>query len=162
MELLDVKSLITDAKSKNATDIHICCGYPVLYRIGKQLIPANGQPVTPEISRSLSVDLLKDEDTIRQFDKQLDYDKVIEDENGRFRVTLSYNGGHVGIVIRILPLVPKSIDELHLNPKLKDMSQLSKGLLLITGSPSQGKTTTVSAIINEINCTRNKHIVWCF
>ena len=76
---------------------------------------------------------------------------MISDEEGRYRVNITYNDRAVGVVIRILPEEPKSLDELGLPPVVKDLAGQTKGLVLITGSTSQGKTTTMSGMIDEIN-----------
>ena len=67
--------------------------------------------------------------------------------------------GAVGATIRILPTRPKTIDELLLPDIIKKLAGVRKGLVLITGSTSQGKTTTMTAMIDQINATSKKHII---
>ena len=153
-----IKKFLEEARLKNATDIHICSGVPVLYRIGKNLVHANEDTLTPKLSKELSFELLTDEQRV-SFEKQLDYDLMLADEKGRYRVNISYNDGNVGAVIRILPERPKTIAELSLPSIVGDFTRKTKGLILITGSTSQGKTTTMSAMIDEINRNYKKHIV---
>jgi twitching motility protein PilT len=153
-----VRNLLEKAKASKATDIHICAGNPVLFRIGRDLVPVTEEKFTSETSKRLSYKLLTEEQ-ILQFEEQKDYDLMLADENGRYRVNISYNDGHVGAVIRLLPEEPKSIADLHLPLVVKDLARRSKGLVLITGSTSQGKTTTMTAMIEEINRNYRKHIV---
>ena len=153
-----VKKLLARAKAQKATDIHICVGAPILFRIGRDLIPAINGNVTAELSERLVSEMLTPEQ-IEQFKKRLDYDLMISDEYGRYRINVSFNNQAVGIVIRILPEEARSIDELGLPPVVRQFSKETKGLVLITGSTSQGKSATMSAIINEINTHQQKHII---
>lgn len=84
---------------------------------------------------------------------------MLADEDGRYRVNVNYNDGNVGAIIRILPGSPKTLDELRLPAIVKELSYRTKGLVLITGSTSQGKTTTMSSMIHEINRNCRRHIV---
>jgi twitching motility protein PilT len=158
MEANQITQFIANAKAHKATDVHIISGAPVLYRVGRELLPATKTKLTPAMAEQLVFQLLKEEQQ-QLFRQRLDFDLMAGDENGRYRVNISYNDGAVGAVIRILPEEPRSIDELKLPPVVSYLSGLTKGLVLITGATSQGKTTTMSAMINEINITQRKHIV---
>jgi len=84
---------------------------------------------------------------------------MLGDEDGRYRVNISMNNGFVGAVIRLLPQRPWGLAELKLPPIVKELTHRTKGLVLITGSTGQGKTTTMSAMIDDINHAERKHIV---
>ncbi len=126
--------------------------------MGKDLIPISDRPLSSETSKKLSYELLS-EVQIAQFEKLLDYDLMLADDEGRYRVNINFNDGNVGSIIRILPGEPRSLDELHLPPIVKTLCYRTKGFILITGSTSQGKTTTLSAMIHEINKHCKKHII---
>ncbi|MFB3891967.1 MAG: type IV pilus twitching motility protein PilT [Phycisphaerae bacterium] len=153
-----IKKLIQQAKAAKASDIHICVGAPVLFRVGKDLIPATAGKVTAELAERLAFGMLTSSQ-IQQFRAQLDYDLMISDEQGRYRVNISLNDRAVGAVIRILPEEARSIESLGLPPVVKQLAGATKGLVLITGATSQGKTTTMSAIIDEINTHHSRHII---
>ena len=153
-----IKKLITLAIEKEASDIHICAGAPVLFRIGKELIPSTMGKVSPELAERLVFEMLTPQQ-IEEFRRLLDYDLMIFDDEGRYRVNISYNDRSVGAVIRILPERARTIDELALPPVVHELARATKGIILITGSTSQGKTTTMSGIIQEINRTERKHII---
>ena len=156
--MIDIKQLLRHAKAQKATDIHICAGAAVLLRVGGRLVPVTKEKLTAERSREISLSLLTEEQKT-QFEKNLDYDLMLADADGRYRVNIGYFDGQVGSTIRILPTEPKTIEELSLPGIVKDLAGRTKGLVLITGSTSQGKTTTMAAMIDEINNTCNKHIV---
>ncbi len=106
-----IRRILLTAKSKKASDVHICVGAPVICRIGKDLVPISDKPLSSEMSRRLSYELLSPEQ-IGQFEKLLDYDLMLADDEGRYRVNINYNDGNVGAIIRILPGEPKSLEEL--------------------------------------------------
>jgi len=153
-----VKKLADQARERKATDIHICAGAPILFRIGRDLIPASEGIITPEVSERMALSLLSSAQA-EQFRKDLDYDLMVQDERNRYRVNISANDGFIGTVIRILPDQARSVDELHLPPVVKTLARKTKGLVLITGSTSQGKSATMSGMIDEINTNFRRHIV---
>jgi len=158
MELDHITDFIKAARAKEASDVHIIAGAPALFRIGKDLVPATQTMLTPEVTRRLAFELLSDNQQ-EMFRQRLDFDLMAADEAGRYRVNISYNDGAVGAVIRILPELPRTLEELHMPPVVHYLTSQTKGMVLITGSTSQGKTTTMSAMINEINTNHRKHIV---
>ncbi|MBN2312872.1 MAG: PilT/PilU family type 4a pilus ATPase [Sedimentisphaerales bacterium] len=156
--MISRKQLLEHAKTQQATDIHICAGAPILFRVGGKLVPITKEKLTPAQSRDMSLDLLTEEQKA-VFEKTLDYDLMLADGFGRYRINIGYFNGAVGSTIRILPTRPRTLRELHLPDVVQDLTQRTKGLVLITGSTSQGKTTTMAAMIDQINSTNEKHIV---
>ena len=150
--------LLEYASDQQATDIHICAGAPVLFRVGRKLRPVIEEPLTPEESRKLTYELLT-EDQQRQFERDLDFDLMLAHEDSRYRINVGYFNGSVGATIRVLSGEPKTTAQLKLPETVKDLAHMQKGLVLVTGSTSQGKTTTMAAMINEINMTQKKHII---
>jgi twitching motility protein PilT len=153
-----ISKLIRLAKGQKASDIHICAGAPVLFRVGKDLVPSTSGKVTPELAERMATELMTPQQ-LEVFRTNLDYDLMVTDDEGRYRVNISYNDRAVGIVIRILPEQARTLDELGLPPVVKVLTSMTKGLVLITGATSQGKTTTMSAMINEINNTQRRHVI---
>ena len=156
--MINRKQLLEHAKTQHATDIHICADAPILFRVGGKLVPITKEKLTPDQSREISLDLLND-DQKKKFEKNLDFDLMLAEGTGRYRINIGFFNGAVGSTIRILPTRPRTIDELMLPDVVKDLTQKTKGLVLITGSTSQGKTTTMSAMIDEINSTCEKHVI---
>lgn len=156
--MISRKQLLEHAKARQATDIHICAGAPILFRVGGQLLPVTEEKLTAKQSREISLELLTEEQKIK-FETNLDYDLMLVDESGRYRINIGYFNGEIGTTIRILPTKPKTIKELFLPDIVKDLTHRTKGLVLITGSTSQGKTTTMASMIDEINSACKKHII---
>jgi len=153
-----IAKLARMAKEKKATDIHICVGAPILFRVGRDLIPATNAEVTPDLSERIAAELLTPAQ-MATFRDRMDYDLMIVGQDGRYRVNISLNDQAVGIVMRILPEKPKSLDELHVPPIVKMLAGHTKGMILITGSTSQGKSATMSGIIHEINMHHRRNII---
>ena len=156
--MISRKQLLEHAKSQQATDIHVCAGAPIMFRVGGKLVPITKEKLTAEQSREISLELLTEEQRAR-FEKNLDYDLMLADGVGRYRINIGYFNGEVGSTIRILPTRPMTMEELLLPDVVKDLAQRTKGLVLITGSTSQGKTTTMTSMIDHINATSEKHVV---
>jgi len=156
--MISRKQLLEHAKTQQATDIHICADAPILFRIGGKLVPITKEKLTAEQSQEISLELLT-KDQRAKFEKDLDYDLMLADGAGRYRINVGYFNGAVGSTIRILPTKPKTIEELFLPDIVKELARRTKGLVLITGTTSQGKTTTMASIIDEINTTCEKHVV---
>lgn len=156
--MINRKQLLEHAKAQQATDIHICAGAPILFRVGGKLVPITKEKLTPQQSKEISLELLTDQQKIK-LEENLDYDLMLADEAGRYRINVGYFNGQVGATIRILPTRPKTIKELFLPDIVGDLSHKTKGLVLITGSTSQGKTTTMASMVDEINSNCEKHII---
>ena len=146
------------AVDQHATDIHICAGAPVQFRIGGKLKPVTEDSLSHEKSRELCYEMLTPEQ-IEAFESNLDFDLMLAYDESRFRINVGFFNGAVGATVRVLSGEPKTPDELFLPEIVKTLALKEKGLVLITGSTSQGKTTTMSAMIDYINTTQKKHIV---
>lgn len=156
--MISIKQLLEHARAKQATDIHIRADAPIFFRISGDLVPITSENMTAEQSQEMVLKLLTEDQKIK-FEETLDYDLMLIDESGRYRVNIGYFNGNVGAIIRLLSAKPNTIKELFLPDIVRELAHLKKGLVLITGSTSQGKTTTMASMINEINSTCQKHII---
>ena len=155
---LSIHDVLKHGRAYRVSDIHVAPGSPILFRIARKLVPATPKSLTSKQSERLSLELLTEPQRI-QFHANLDYDFMAIDDYGRYRVNVGYFDGEIGTVIRILAQRPKSLGELKLPEVVKDLACATKGLVLLTGSASQGKTTTMTAIIDEINNHHPRHII---
>jgi twitching motility protein PilT len=150
--------LLQYALDQHATDIHICAGAPILFRVGGNLVPVTEEKLTSEKSQEITFELLTDHQKLK-LQEQLDYDLVVARHNARFRINVGYFNGAVGATIRVLAGAPQTPEELFLPDTVKKLAEQQKGLVLVTGSTSVGKTTTMASLIDHINLTQKKHIV---
>ncbi len=156
--MISRKHLLEHAKAQGATDIHICAEAPILFRVGGRLVPVTKEKLTSQQSRDITFELLTEEQQ-KLLEERLDYDLMLATEGGRYRINVGYFDGTVGATIRVLPSNARSIEELFLPDVVKDLTGRRKGLVLITGATSQGKTTTMTAMIDKINATCEKHVI---
>jgi twitching motility protein PilT len=160
---LNLSLLLEDAIRKNVSDVHFCVGLPPLMRIDGELRALGG--ALPLAERDIE-DMLGNILTLKQMKKykasnELDFSYFFEGAGGQayFRGNAFYGTRRMSAVFRRIPLEIPSLDELNLPPVLKTISQKRRGLFLVTGVTGSGKSTTLAAILNEINRTRNAHII---
>lgn len=157
--MAEINDILALARSKKATDVHIVFGSPVLFRIEGELHRASQGVLNAQATKDLSYSLLKP-NQIQEFEENLDLDFMTSDsDHNRYRVNVSFNDGDVGAVIRLLPSEPLPLEQLRLPELVARMAGVRKGLVLITGSTSQGKTTTMAGMIDAINRHARKHVV---
>ena len=146
--------------AQNGSDIHIIVGTPPMVRVHGELNPVEGTPI---LSAEQAQDLIYPIMTQEQRDfvkvnKELDFGFQFQ-EKGRFRINVYHAQGHLAAAMRLIPSTIKSIDELQLPVFLHEFSHYNQGLVLLTGPTGEGKSTTLAAIIEEINLQRSEHIV---
>lgn len=151
--------LMRGAVERNASDIHLKTGNPPIYRIDGELVRLEGEPLTEAmVTEMLSVIAAPAE--IAKFQKVLELDtSYMLGEIARFRVNVCRDDGDTRIVMRTIPLTIKKIGELNLPEVLHKVCQNNNGLVLVTGVTGSGKSTTLAAMIDEINETRPLHVV---
>ncbi len=154
-----IKKLLKIAIEQKATDLHLVADYFPTLRIERELVPLEKEKrLTPEDAKELVFAMLSQRQREKLL-KELEIDFSFEFEQHRFRVNAFFQRGKISAALRILPKEIKSIEELNLPPKLHFFAQAKQGLVLICGPSSHGKSTTLAALIEEINQTRNCHII---
>jgi len=144
---------------KGASDIHFQVGNLPLYRFNGNLVELRYKVLTPEDTEGIAKLLLEDDprqETMAFNEVDLAYE--LPDE-GRFRVNISRQRKNFNIVLRVIPLQIKSFDELNLPGLLRDISSLRRGYVLVTGATGMGKSTTLAALLNEVNRHRKAKII---
>ncbi len=145
--------------SKGGSDLHIKATSHVRMRISGLLKKASSKPLSPKqveaILRSIT-----NEKMMQKFKehKSLDFTYVL-DQNSRFRVNAFYQMNGISIVMRIIPVKIPSLDELNLPDVVRTFADVQRGLVLVTGVTGSGKSTTLAAILNEVNEKYEKHII---
>ncbi len=157
---MDIKDLLQLTVDRNASDLHIVSGIPPTLRVEGQLEQVPNAPVlTPENTKSLISSVLTTEQIERlSVNKELDLSVTFTDK-ARFRVNVYTQKNSLAAAFRKIPLVVPNIDSLGLPPILHSFTSLRQGLILVTGPTGHGKSTTLAAMLNEINKTRAEHIV---
>lgn len=157
---MDIKSLLQLTIERNASDLHLIVGSPPSLRIDGILAPIPNEPVlTPELMLELLKSTLAAEQLERlSVNKEIDISLAFS-EKARFRVNIYTQRGSYAGAFRRIPLTIPTIDTLGLPPILHNFTNLRQGLVLVTGPTGHGKSTTLAAMINEINSNHQSHIV---
>src|SRR5690606_33605467 len=145
---------------KGASDLHVVKGIPPILRIEGNLahIP-NEEALTAQTIEKYLKEILTAEQLERlQVNKEIDFSLSFS-ETARFRVNAYTQKGSFAISFRSIPLTIPSIDALGLPSILHSFTGLKQGFVLVTGPTGHGKSTTLAAMLEEINQTRSEHIV---
>jgi len=156
---MTLHDLMRQAITSRASDIHLKTDNPPIFRIDGSLVRQDGDPLTEEQVMEMLASIAKPSD-VEKFKKvmELDISYMLEDV-ARFRVNACRDDGDTRIVLRIIPMEIKTIDDLNLPPVLRNVSMNQNGLVLVTGVTGSGKSTSLAAMINEINEKRPVHVV---
>ena len=151
--------LLTTAR-QNASDLHLAVGRHPILRIDGVLIPLQKESLlTPEMTENLIFNLLAPEQKEKFLkEKEIDLSYSFEDK-ARFRINVFYQRGYMAAALRLIPAQIKTLEELNLPPILHDFTKLSQGFVLVVGPAGHGKSTTLAALLDEINHSRTDHII---
>ncbi len=155
-----LEDLLSSTIREQASDLHISVDHPPVLRIAGRLVPLlKKKKLSSKDTRGLAEALMTEEQLQRFFGKkEVDFSYNFG-ERARFRVNIFLQRGEVSCALRLVPAEIKTIEELNLPLILHQFAQISQGFILITGPSSQGKSTTLAALIDEINHTRADHII---
>lgn len=156
---MDIKQLLELTAKRNASDLHLLVGHPPMVRIDAMLMPVPGEKIlTNEDTEMLVFSLVSTEQKdLLLANKEIDFSYALGES--RFRINVYFEKGAVAAAFRYLPQKIRSIDELNLPKIYHDFVPLRQGFILVTGPTGHGKSTTLAAILNEINLDRDVHIV---
>ncbi len=162
---MDLQKLLTEVIDSNASDLHLMIGIPPMIRVDGELRAMPSREILErETLESIVYSLLTPEQkelllTNKELDFSFGFGKSQYGDLGRFRVNAYFQTGSLSAVFRFLPPSVRTIDDLLLPKILHSFSQLKQGLVLVCGPTGHGKSTTIAAIINEINQDRASHIL---
>ena len=155
-----LKNLLSLTVKVQASDLHISIGHPPILRIAGRLSPLlKMKKLSPEDAQNFTFALMSDAQRERFLrKKEIDFSYNFENR-ARFRVNVFFQNQGISAALRLVPTKIPTIEELNLPPILSKFTQAAQGFVLVTGPSSHGKSTTLAALINEINHTRTEHIV---
>ncbi|MBD3280754.1 PilT/PilU family type 4a pilus ATPase [Candidatus Dojkabacteria bacterium] len=158
-EVLTIAEYAKICLEKNSSDLHFTAGYPVYYRIDGSLVRHSADKLTARQTKELLYSILSEEQKNKvEEGSELDFMYVDPREN-RFRVNIYKERGNLAGAFRSIPKKVRTIDELGLPPILKEFSKIPYGLVLVTGPTGSGKSTSIAAMIEEINRREPRHII---
>ena len=159
-EMPSISELLRTVIERGASDLHLTVGAKPTIRIDGKLVRLDDKPILGAQSlRDLIYSILTDGQRDRfEADRELDASYGVAGI-GRFRVNVFLQRGSIGSVMRSIPTNLASLDQLGLPPIVSTFAEIPRGLILVTGPTGSGKSTTLAALIDKINSTRDCHIV---
>lgn len=144
---------------QNASDMHLSAGTQPFFRIHGEMVGLNHPPLENDAIQALIFEILNEKQK-RNFMENWELDTSYHVKGlGRFRVNVFMQRRGMGGVFRVIPEIIKSAKELKLPQAILDLVDVPRGLVLVTGPTGSGKSTTLAALIHEINTTRKEHII---
>jgi twitching motility protein PilT len=156
---MDVTQLLSNTKQNKASDLHLSPGNPPINRISGELKRLSDTPLTADEIRQMAYSVMSDAQRAN-YEENLEIDFAISfGKDARFRVNVFTTRNGPAAVFRSIPTVIPTLEDLQTPAILKKLSELERGIILVTGPTGSGKSTTLAAMINHINETTGRHIV---
>lgn len=157
--MYNIQELLQQMVDKGASDLHLTAGSPPMIRKSGHLEKVGEEVLTPQETLRLSYSVMN-EFQRKTFEQKKECDFSFGIGNiARFRANAYLQRGCVATAIRMIPLAIRPFEELDLPDLVRDFAERPNGLVLVTGSTGSGKSTTLAAMIDRINRTRDEHIV---
>ena len=155
-----IDELLEHCVAVGASDLHLSVASPPVVRVhGKLVAVEDADPLDADTTQALLYRILSTEQQKRlELDRQIDLAHYVPGV-ARFRVNVYFQRDALGAALRQIPQEIKSLDELGLPSTLHELTKKPRGLVLVTGPTGSGKSTTLAALIDEINRTRSEHIL---
>lgn len=155
-----ITELLAFVAEHQASDLHLGAGRHPVVRMDNQLTPLSNYGVMDNENVEAIVKEVLSEEQFKRFmiDKEIDLSYSLE-KKARFRVNVYFQKGNFAVAMRYLPVKIKTIEELGLPSVLHEFTRAKQGFVLVTGPTGEGKSTTLAAMIDEINHSRQEHII---
>jgi len=158
-KMIDVKKMLAIAIEHNASDVHVNVSMPPVMRVDTDLIVMDLPVVDNDTAKEMVLSIVGPE-KYKRFEANRDIDfSTKTDDGSRFRVNAHYQRDTVAISFRVIANQIPVIDDLHLPDIVKDLTDLPRGLVVVTGHTGSGKSTTLASMIGVINQKYKKRII---
>ena len=154
-----IDSLFREMPERNASDLHIVVGRPPVFRMSGEMVQSENDVLSPAVAKELLYEILTPAHRQR-IEENLDLDFAYEIEGlARFRANILHQQRGIGGVFRLIPSKILTLTDLGMPDVVRKLSEFTGGLILVTGPTGSGKSTTLAAMVNHINETRDAHIL---
>ena len=154
---MELDSMIESAAANGASDLHLEPGMPAAVRVRGSL-RVSGEPIAPRVLTEFARSLLGEEPWA-VFMERRSFDMSRTIRGVRCRINIFQTSRGVGLAIRLLSAFQATVEKLNLHPDLKKLVKNTHGLILVSGPTGCGKSSTMAALIQEINLTDTRHII---
>ena len=157
---VEIERLLTQLVVDDGSDLHLRVGEPPILRVSGELKRLEGLPVLEgRLLEAMILSIMPDRN-FSEFSKTNDTDFAHEIEGvARFRANAFRDHHGAGAVFRVIPDKVATVEALGITPEVQNLCQLTKGLVLVTGPTGSGKSTTLGALIDLVNRTRDDHVI---
>lgn len=157
---MTIQEILQEVVNVDASDLHLIPDFPPILRVNSELRSAMGEEkLTSAKTKEMVLSILTPEQKdLFLTNREIDFSYTLPN-GGRFRINAYFQKGSVAAAFRHIPLAIRTIEELDLPKILYEFTKIKMGFVLITGPTGHGKSTTIAAMLNEINSTRAEHIV---
>lgn len=157
---LKIEILLEEVVKKDASDLHLQVGLPPMLRVDGSLKPIPDiPPLDYQAVEKIVLSIMEDDQKqILEKDKEVDFSFSFGDY-GRFRVNAFHEKGNIAAALRLIPSNIRSLDDLGMPKVVKTFANYPRGLVLVTGPTGSGKSTTLAAIVDQINKEQSRHII---
>ncbi len=156
---MDITELLNFAVNNQASDLHLSAGLPPMMRVDGEIQTINQSVLDHQTLQAL-IEQITTEQQRRDYQQQLEIDfSFALPDVARFRVNLFNQNRGSAAVFRVIPSVVQSLTSLNAPPLFASLSEKPRGLILVTGPTGSGKSTTLAAMIDHINCQQSAHIL---
>ena len=155
--MMTVEELVAKAKADGASDIHLICGLPPKYRKDGQIETMSEETMTRDDCVNVAKWLAKGD--YERFDEVGELDAADTFAGNRCRIHIFKQQGTPSVALRLLREEIPNLNGLGLPPAVMNLTGLHKGIVLVTGETGSGKSTTLAALLDNINHTRKAHVV---
>ncbi len=156
---MDLIEILKEVLDRGASDLHLSVGVPPTLRVSGRLEAMDYPVITANDSRDLVYSVLTQDQRQRlETDWELDFSYSVPGR-ARFRVNAYFQRDSLGAAFRLIPIDIRSVEELGLPKVLHELAAKPRGFVLVTGPTGSGKSTTLAAMVDEINRTRCEHIM---
>jgi twitching motility protein PilT len=154
---MDLHTLIGMAKANGASDLHLEPGLPAAMRV-RGTLRASGAPIPGKILLDAAQELIGNEGW-NDFLQRQSYDLSRSIQGVRCRINVMQTSRGVGLAVRLLMGFQATVEKLNLHPDIRKLISNTTGLIIISGSTGSGKSSTMAALIQEINLVETRHVV---
>ena len=157
--MISLEEVLQVAKVAGASDVHLTVGLPPKMRVNGDLINMDFQKMLPPDTQAVADEIMNDKQKAI-FSERGEFDMSFSIRNlGRYRVNVYHQRGSVALAFRLVGTQVPSPESLGIPESVIELSQRKRGLVLVTGPTGSGKSTTLAAIIDKINQTRDAHVI---